>query len=566
MRAVNLLLLVCAFAALTQPVLAQPPLPQPKIAGVRTLATVSDKTALARGSAFEVTGEGLGPAEGETGSVPYPQSLGGATLRIGGSDAFLIYASSTQLVGIVPSALPAGAAYPVSATFGGRTSNSVAVSVVESNFGLLTDTGRFGGLASGRVAGQTFTIASPIPAGGAVLELDATGLGPIAGVEGNDFPPDSNLYPEAILTIGSLDLPVAYLGPNPLRPGFDRIAVTLPSDNLPSGCAVPARIRNGDTASLTFTLPLLAADQTSCVHPLGLSPEALSAIASGGSIVRGGLSLDRVVGESLAGGRVFESNTDSFSGGFVRFSAESIAEQTAQTLISAAYDSNGCVIFDAVDGQPGTYLDAGEKIQVTDPSWNYTVTRGVGQSLNQYNVLLDNGLTIPGLSTPKLRFNPGRHTLTGNGGADVGPFSVELNISPQMRWTNMAAITEVNTAADLIIEFTGAGPNDRIAASGAVRGPAPEDPTRIVTRVWTCLARGNAGRITAASTMLAKLPRVSAAELANPNSGRFSSLSLGQDNPAELGQFKAPLAAGGETDVVVFRFNYTYSKTPLPVR
>jgi len=39
-----------------------------------------------------------------------------------------------------------------------------------------------------------------------------------------------------------------------------------------------------------------------------------------------------------------------------------------------------------------------------------------------------------------------------------------------------------------------------------VRGPAPEQPSKIVSRVWTCVARGTAGKIVAPSAMLRKLP------------------------------------------------------------
>ena len=544
-----ILLFACALSALAQP----------KVNGVRTLATVGDRSVIAKGSVFEVLGEGLG-ASNLTADVPYPRDLGGVSILFGTTEAFLVSTSASRLVGIAPASLATGDA-SVAVRFDGKTSNAVKVRIAATNFGVVTDTGTFGGLAAG-----PFSWASPIAAGGATIELDATGLGPIADVADNDFAPENNLYPDAVLLIGSVEVPLSYLGRNPARPGFDRIVATLPAEGLPTGCSVPARIRNGDAISLTFTLPFLAPDQTACVHPLGLSPEALSTLANGGSIVRGGFFLLRGIGESLAGGRVFESNTDAFSGGFVRYSAESIALQTAQTLLSGVYDANGCVIYDAVDGQPGTYLDAGDKVQLEDPSWSLAIARGTGLSLNQYNIVLDSIPANPFLPSPKLRFNPGVHKLTGTGGADVGPFSVEIKVSPQLQWTNMAATTEIDSAADLTLNFTGAVADDEITASGLVRGPAPEEPSKIVNRVWTCVARGAAGKIVAPSAMLRKLPKVSAAELANPASGRYSSLSLGQYNPRDHGNFRAPLVAGGETEITGFLFNYTFSKTPVPVR
>lgn len=562
------------FAASLIPALAA----VPKIAdntGVRTLASVENRNILARGSAFEVTGEGLGPAEPQAAEIPYPQDLAGVSIQLtseasGETTAYLVSLSATRLVAIVPSSAAAGD-YKVTVKTGDGVSAGFAVKIVDANFGIITNTGGFGGAAAGRtLSGEEAVPITLVHAihPGASIELDATGLGPsLDEAADNGFPPDANAYPDALLLIGDLEIPVTYLGRNPTRPGFDRLAVTLPEQGLPSGCAVPARLRlNEGTVSLTFTLPILAVDEEACVHPLGLSPESLATLAEGGTVIRGGFQLVNQVGQSIAGGRIFESNVDQFSGGFVRYTAEAIAQQTAQTLISAAYDDHGCVIFDAVDSAPGVYVDAGPALRLEDPAWGLDVTRGAGLSLNQYNVTLDYGQVIPGVTNPMLRFQPGRHVLSGTGGEVVGPFSVELDVSTKAVWSNMAAIAEIDTEHDLTLTFSGGAPGDWVAASGLVRGPAPEAVEKTVSRVWTCVAKGSDGQIVVPFTLLRKLPKVTSAQVADPRSGRYSSLSLGSSNARGMGTFRAPLTAGGSTELTGFEFTYSYSKAPVSVR
>jgi len=555
----------------------------PKIAdktGVRTLATANDRSILARGSAFEITGSGLGPDDVANGDIPYQASLAGVSVQLASVsdstvfvDAFVVSASAARIVAILPSSATGGD-YRLTVSFNGEASKAFDVKIADTNFGIITNTGSFAGTAQGRVRSPdgnpvTFTLANSI-APGSTLEIDATGLGAIDTGD-NDFPPEANAFPDAVLLIGGQEIPVTYLGRNPSKPGFDKLVVTLPSENLPSGCVVPAQIRIGDLLTLAFSIPLLGPDQTSCVHPLGVSPEGLATLANGGSIVRGGFTLVHLVGKTTSGGQVFESNVDQMAGGFVSFTADMIAQLAAQSLLAAAYDENGCVIYDAGAGgsSSGGYVDAGDSLSLTDPGWNVSLPRGTGQSLNQYNLTLNslfNGAPTPGQTTPKLRFAPGPHTLSGTGGSVVGPFSVDINISGPLQWVNMDDTKEVDTSRDLILSFSGVGPEDTVSASALVKGPAPEAPDKIVSRIWECIVKGAAGQVVVPSSLLQKLPRVSAAELAAPSSGRYSSLTLGSYNPTDMGLFKAPLTDGGSTEIVPFLFNYTFSKAPVPVR
>jgi uncharacterized protein (TIGR03437 family) len=550
--------------------------------GVRTLASVENRSILARGSAFEVTGSDLGPPE-ETAvaEIPYNTEFAGVTVRLTSTkdagitaDAFVLSASATRITAIIPSTTAAGE-YSVTTTYAGESSsNSFKVKIADSGFGMLTNTGTTGGLVQGRILAEgadpsRITFANPIPSGGASLQLDATGLGPIDSAD-NELPAENNLYPEASLMIGDLEIPITYLGRNPQRPGYDLILVTLPPDTLPAGCMVPARLHFGEFTSLPFSLPILGAGETGCKHPLGLSPEGLETVLNGGSIVRGGFTLTRVYGESSAGGRTFRSEGDQLSGGFLQLTPEDLARMAAAAAVVNVYDADGCTVYDSMNGDsPTVFVDAGPRLTLVDPSWNIAVPRGTGQSLNQYNISLNtllDGAPIPGLVSPRLRFGPGPHNISGPGGAVVGPFSVDLEVSPEMVWSNMSDVKEVDTSKELVLTFTGAAPDDTVIGTQLVEGPAPEDPSKIVSRVWLCQVKGSAGRIVAKPGVLQRMPRVSAAELANPRSGRYSSLTVGSYNPEGAGIFRAPLVNGGQTEPAAFIFNYTWAKTPVPVR
>jgi uncharacterized protein (TIGR03437 family) len=562
---------------------ATPAIAAPKIAtnaGVRTLASVENRGVLARGSVFEVNGEALGPEDAAVADVPHPVTLAEVTVTLISTvdssvvvSAFIIAANATRLVAIVPSSASDGD-YAVTTSFNAETSsNSFPVKIASSNFGPVTNIGSFGGMALGRILADgadpvTISLSNSITPG-ATLEMDATGLGPL-DIADNDFPVEANLFPEAVLLIGELQVPVTYVGRNPLKPGFDRIVVTLPSEGVPSGCVVPARIQIGEVVTLMFSLPILGPDETSCRHPLGLTPEGLTVVSNGGSIVRGGFTLVHLVGQSSAGGQVFESSGDQISGGFVRYTAEELARVAAAGIIANVYDADGCTIYDAITGtSSGQYVDAGPSVSLVDPGWRLDIPRGSAESLNQYNLTLNlllNGSPVPGLNTPRLMFAPGRHTIEGPGGEVVGPFSIDIDISNPMQWTNMSDIREVDTSKDLTLTFSGAGPDDEVIATASVKGPAPEAPARIVTRVWLCKTKGAAGKIVVKSSLLQKMPKVSATELATPSLGRSSSLTVGSYSPTGMGEFRAPLTNGGITEIAVFLFNYTHSKAPVPVR
>ncbi len=184
--------------------------------GVLSLATTSDRGVLARGSVFEVTGTELANGDAVSAEVPYPLELNGVSIAIVSADgtvaaqAYLVSTAETRLVAIVPSSLPAGD-YVVTVTNNGEPSLGTPVKVVDSNFGLVTNTGSAGGGVSGRILkegvepGALTFVNSALP--GSTLELDATGLGPLEAPD-NEYPAEANWRDGVVVVLGGVEIPV----------------------------------------------------------------------------------------------------------------------------------------------------------------------------------------------------------------------------------------------------------------------------------------------------------------------------------------------------------------------
>jgi len=218
-------------------------------------------------------------------------------------------------------------------------------------------------------------------------------------------------------------------------------------------------------------------------------------------------------------------------------------------------------------------LDAGRELELTGPG---NLNKKIPRKENTYSAdIAPAGGGIPGIpSIPGLPPIPGlpgggggssaiqkgAFTLKGTGGADVGPFSVTQNIGDPIVWTNQADITAVNRSAPLDILWTGGSAGELVNVSGTSRGPAPEDASRTVSRVFICYSPANTGRLTVPAAVLSQMP-ASAGDERNPGT-----LFVQQSPVDPVASFKAPLVAGGETEGSFFTFAVGGLKAPIPYR
>ncbi len=97
---------------------------------------------IAQGSIFDIFGSNMGPQSlAQFAGFPIPTTIAGVSVRVTVSgtstDMLLFFVSATQIVSILPSRTPVGAATPV-VTSNGRASAPAPITVVARSIGLLT--------------------------------------------------------------------------------------------------------------------------------------------------------------------------------------------------------------------------------------------------------------------------------------------------------------------------------------------------------------------------------------------------------------------------------------------
>jgi hypothetical protein len=126
--------------------------------------------------------------------------------------------------------------------------------------------------------------------------------------------------------------------------------------------------------------------------------------------------------------------------------------------------------------------------------------------------LSGSGNPLSGGGTPYL--DPGNYTITGPGGADVGPFSVTARLPAALTWTNQEAITTVNRAQGVQVTWVGGDPSSFVSIGGTSSGPGGKP-----TATYYCVERVPALQFTVPPAVLLALPPTPPSSLADANSG-----------------------------------------------
>jgi hypothetical protein len=181
-------------------------------------------------------------------------------------------------------------------------------------------------------------------------------------------------------------------------------------------------------------------------------------------------------------------------------------------------------------------LDAGTPLSVTGPGGNRTIVRRTA------GMVFDYGSTNFGNSTPGNYFDPGRYTVTGPGGRDVGVFTAGTDFPPEpFVWTNIPEKVPplIDRSKDLEITWSGGAPDTLVIVTGANIAAG-------VTSAFQCSAPVAAGKITIPSYVLLSLPPTGAAIMSG----------LGIENTAV-----STFTASG-LDVATVRYSAGYSVAP----
>ncbi len=522
---------------------------------------------LAQGSVFVVKGSNLCATSAQS-PVPYGTGpLGGASIQFipgtGGTPfpALMIYAScapgANQLAGVVPATLPTGN-YTMTVTNNGAVSPQFATTVVTTKFEIMTlasnGKGRalaqnvvsqtqydLNGFTTGPVSGQAFQRSPAYP--GEVLVIWGTGLG---GVKGTDSAPPAAGYDfrsqglNVYVFVGGVPVTPLYAGLSNLFPGLDNIAFQLPP-NVPTGCDVSLQVQaggngvgpgsGGQFSNITTIAIAPAAGGGACVSPQ-FSTAALARMDQGGTATIGEFWLQGSPQQGTA------------AGGFSRINADQLG------VASLLYAPPGtCRVGPTTENLPefarGTgSLDAGA-----------ITLKGLGIGTGGSQILTKGADNVYSASvTPFPTITPQPYTISGAGGADVGPFSASAVLDAPITITSgvpapYGSVTAVllRRDQDLTITWTGGG-TDWVQVIGSSSAPVATTTPTLDTEIFACTTTADKGTITVPAAVLSRLP----VSPTNPNSANQLFVISRSPASATNGVFTAPLTAGGTTDTAIF--------------
>ena len=510
------------------------------------------QTQLAPDTVFVIFGSGLGPASIATAAPPnYPVTLGGTSVTFtpagGGAaiNAKMYYSLAGQIAGILPSSITPGT-YAVEVTYNTLTSAPQNVTVVPRSFGIATansagtgtaqatDGNVNGGLSLTRFTsgttssgGLTWTLTPAHP--GDTLVLWGTGGGADALNDTGGSSGDQTAAGNFFVTVDGTQITPLYAGTSSGYPGLWQINFTLPA-NIAPDCFATAQVSGGGVLSNAVIIPIAAAGQSSC-SAQGFSQSVLQKLDNGGDIVFAGFSFGPF---AYTGG-----STELMGGQFARYSA-------AEWLANFSGPKFGsCIVLDETypaggkePSAPDSFLDAGASLPVSGPGLPANTVLG--------KVALSNG--------PIYSFTPaagalvaGTYTMTGSGGADVGPFSVSATFPTSFSATNLASITTIPRTQPLTITWAGTGFDEVIIV---VQGGILTTTTTHTVSI-SCAAAASAGTFSIPAAALAYLPAVVSGSAGNVGQLEVEGVqSNGGVISAELGgqTLTPPLVAGGQVD------------------
>jgi uncharacterized protein (TIGR03437 family) len=562
---IGLLAALSAAAAWAQPTIARVVNSASYVEAPSDGATPPNKVGnnnVAQGAIFVAIGTGLGPAALVQAQVlPLPTSLPSPTgstsvsIKSGGQsfDAFMIYSFSGAVAAILPSTVPVGNAQVV-VTYNGQASAPSTISVVKSRVGIYTLNSGGTGPAAIQFGGTANLVNLTTPATpGSILTLYGTGLGAITIAD--------NIPPGAVLVGSNVKVNVAgkqvqgadilYAGRSPNFPGLDQINFRVPADAA-LGCYIPAEVTASGIPSQQFTISI-SSDPTACVHPLGLSKDALTRLDTPGGTANVGLFLflRAVVAGIPAEGAGGLFNKADFNSVFQMYNRITVAFGGSSFPVAVG----SCAVLDTIDppsgfAVPDFTLLGGKEINAGDgmtiaPGSSFIVKNPTGGYLNVF------------FGT----FGPGPFTLTSAGGPEVGAFTATTTMPDNLVWTNVGSFAKP-PLGDLTIAWTGgtggsAGANAIVTVFGSSVVVNPNDPSKNRGAQFFCNAPATAGKFVVPAAVVQRLPSstgLAAGEVAFGNLGINSGGGSPFTAPLTSGKLDAGFLSYGEAHTIAVQF------------
>lgn len=467
--------------------------------------------ALAPGSIIVIYGTGLGPDTiAFAPSAFKTTNLSGTTVTITSgtttANAPLYYTSATQVAALLPSSTPAGTPAKFTVTYNGQTSNSLGHGVATNAVGIFTINSRGDGPAVAMYPDYSLVSPAKFASCGGVntfcgaansgdtLILWTTGLGPIQigdELAGAGLGQDMNL--PVTVWLGGVQAPVTYRGRSGCCIGEDQIVFTVPA-NAPTGCAVPLMVQVNGVIGSTTVIPIGANGSRNCTP----ANSALSAIDVDQAAVNGPIKFAQLILEKDGkNGGGFQDNS--------QFAFEKITgyQPGTQPFFLSFIDQQPlgtCMVFPKLGADPDVPIT---NIADLDAGSNFTLKGPKGTMNVPPNSLSSSGIALNADGTFLV---PGGYTITGTGGADVGPFTATFNVAALPTLTPPPAT--VTRANGMTLAWIGGAGNVQFVISSAFSGS-----NNTVGDTAQCTAPASAGTFTIPPYIMQNLPSNNAATL-----------------------------------------------------
>ena len=467
---------------------------------------------IAQGSIFVIYGTNFSSTQIGLQAPPLKTTLNGVTINVTvngtTTNPLFYYLFPTQIAAVLPSATPVGTG-TITVTTSAGTSAPFSIQVVESAFGLLT-TNNGSGPAQGYDASinpnnqyilfNFSEAANP----GDVLVLWGTGLGPV--------PNDATgvaVSGKVAVYIGGVAVTPQYAGRSGFA-GLDQINVVVPSGV--SGCYVSVEVVTGSYVSNFGTLPVAPKGSRACSDPFNaITASILNEAAQTGTLSIGFVALNETTtpAETIDGITVSPGGTtDSGDAAFLKFTYSQLTQGASASGATASIGSCVVTTYTATESSPPptaftyTYLNAGPDVDITGAASIAmplrTITSG-GTNFLIYSTPSADTSFIPAAGG-SFGFN------NGTGGPDVGPFTVSLDLTSPLVWSNMNSISTITRSAGVTVNWTGGDPSSSTTISGLSYGSLNGSDTNYVVGSFTCQAQTSADTFTVPSFVLLALP------------------------------------------------------------
>lgn len=472
---------------------------------------------LVQGGMLVVFGTGMGGTVPQQLSFPLTTELDGVSIEVtvGTSvDCIMIYALSTQSACILPSNTPLGAG-TLTVTANGQTSAPLPIEVVAHSFGIFSINNA--GSGPGVLTDPNFVVNTLVQAAhpGEAWTIWGTGLSAVAGDEASGALPGDLPNLDVTVLVGGIEAEVLYRGRSGCCAGIDQIAFFVPEGV--SGCYVPVAVLVEGVTS-NFASMSIAESGNVCSESSGLLTSGnLQNALEGGSMRFGSVGLSRSSSSfAFPGvGQTIESYTESAYGSFSEFNLDQLLRTQSLFSISTIGACNVVQITgsDAEFEDPilPTELDAGPALTITGPNGTETMPREEFGYSALFSTPGFPGLPLRkatgrvGQTTGPTYLIEGDYTITGPGGADVGPFTANITIPSRLIWTNRDSIPTVIRAQGQPITWTGGDTSGYVQITGSSI-TVDEETENFLGGFFFCRAAASAGSFNIPAAVLLALP------------------------------------------------------------